>query len=46
MLRAQGEIPATLSGATQLGEHLAEDLLSQGAAKLIAQERGARPEAP
>jgi hydroxymethylbilane synthase len=46
MLRAQGEIAATLRGATQLGERVAEDLLSQGAAKLIAQERGARPEAP
>jgi hydroxymethylbilane synthase len=47
MLSAQGEAPATLSAATRLGERLAEELLSQGAARLIAQERGARAvEAP
>jgi hydroxymethylbilane synthase len=42
-IRAQGEAPATLTEATRLGERLAEYLLSQGADKLIAQERGARP---
>jgi hydroxymethylbilane synthase len=42
VLRAQGEMPATLPNAVILGQRLAEDLLSQGAASLIAQERGLR----
>ncbi len=42
MLRAQGEMPATLANATSLGRRLGEDLLSQGAARLIAHERDSR----
>ena len=42
VLRAEAEMPATLANAVSLGERLAEDLLSQGAAALIASERGMR----
>jgi hydroxymethylbilane synthase len=34
-------LPAALAAAVQLGEHVAQDLLAQGAAALMAQERGA-----
>jgi hydroxymethylbilane synthase len=40
LLRAQDEIPATLANAVTLGQRLADDLLSQGAGTLIANERG------
>lgn len=36
-----GPLPAAIADATQLGERVAEDLLAQGAAALMAQERGA-----
>jgi hydroxymethylbilane synthase len=42
ILRAKGEISATLSNAAALGQRLADDLLAQGAANLMAQERGLR----
>jgi len=42
MLRAHGEISATLANAVTLGQRLADDLLSQGAARLIANERDSR----
>ena len=42
MLSAQGEIPADAANAATLGRRLAEDLLAQGAAKLISSERDAR----
>jgi hydroxymethylbilane synthase len=42
MLQAKAEMPATLANAVNLGQRLAEDLLSQGAAGLIANERTAR----
>ncbi len=42
MLRATSEIAATADDAVKLGQRLAEDLLSQGAAQLIANERTAR----
>jgi hydroxymethylbilane synthase len=42
MLQARAEMPATLANAVSLGQRLAEDLLSQGAAGLIANERTAR----
>jgi hydroxymethylbilane synthase len=42
MLQAKAEMPATLANAVSLGQQLAEDLLSQGAAELIANERTAR----
>jgi hydroxymethylbilane synthase len=41
-LQAKAEMPATLANAVSLGQQLAEDLLSQGAAELIANERTAR----
>jgi hydroxymethylbilane synthase len=41
-LEAKAEMPATPANAVSLGERLAEDLLSQGAAQLIANERTAR----
>jgi hydroxymethylbilane synthase len=41
MLRTHGEMPATLANAVSLGKRLADDLLSQGAARLIADERDA-----
>jgi hydroxymethylbilane synthase len=40
LLRARDEIAATLANAVTLGQRLADDLLSQGAASLIADERG------
>jgi hydroxymethylbilane synthase len=42
MLRAKAEIAATPANAVGLGQRVAEDLLSQGAAGLIANERTAR----
>jgi porphobilinogen deaminase len=42
ILQAKAEMPATLANAVTLGQRLAEDLLSQGAAELIANERTAR----
>jgi hydroxymethylbilane synthase len=42
MLQAKAEMPATPANAVSLGQRLAEDLLSQGAAELIANERTAR----
>ena len=42
MLQAKAEMPATPANAVSLGHRLAEDLLSQGAAELIANERTAR----
>ena len=42
LLQAKSEMPATLADAVSLGRRLAEDLLSQGAARLIANERTAR----
>jgi hydroxymethylbilane synthase len=42
MLEAKAQMPATLANAVSLGQRLAEDLLSQGAAQLIANERTAR----
>jgi hydroxymethylbilane synthase len=42
MLRADGELPATLENAVRLGQQLADQLLAQGAARLIAHERDAR----
>jgi hydroxymethylbilane synthase len=42
MLRASAEMPATAADAVSLGQRVAEDLLSQGAAQLIANERTAR----
>jgi hydroxymethylbilane synthase len=42
MLQATGQAAAALAGAVGLGERLAEELLAQGAGKLIAQEREAR----
>jgi hydroxymethylbilane synthase len=42
MLQAKLEMPATLANAVSLGQRLAEDLLAQGAAQLIANERTAR----
>ena len=44
LLSAAGEAPATLSGAAELGQRLAADLLARGAARLIASERAARAE--
>jgi hydroxymethylbilane synthase len=41
-LNARGSSAATLTGAQSLGERVAEELLAQGAAELIAAERGAR----
>jgi hydroxymethylbilane synthase len=42
ILRARAEMPATPANAVALGHRVAEDLLSQGAAGLIANERTAR----
>lgn len=42
MLAARAEAAATLEDAAKLGRELAEDLLSQGAAELIAHERDSR----
>lgn len=42
ILQAEAQMPATLANAVSLGRRLAEDLLSQGAAQLIANERTAR----
>ena len=42
MLRASSGIEATPANATVLGQRLAEELLAQGAAELIANERTAR----
>lgn len=42
LLQARAEMPATPANAVSLGQRLAEDLLSQGAARLIANERTAR----
>jgi hydroxymethylbilane synthase len=42
ILQAKSEMSATLPNAASLGQRLAEDLLSQGAAQLMANERTAR----
>jgi hydroxymethylbilane synthase len=42
ILQARSQMPATLANATSLGQRVAEDLLSQGAAGLMANERTAR----
>ncbi len=42
MLRATAEVPATPANAVTLGQRVAEELLSQGAADLMANERTAR----
>jgi hydroxymethylbilane synthase len=42
ILQASAQMPATPANAVSLGQRLAEDLLSQGAAELIANERTAR----
>jgi len=42
MLHAQGQTSASLENAVSLGQRVAEQLLEQGAAGLIANERGAR----
>ena len=42
ILQAKSSMPATLANAVSLGQRLAEDLLSQGAAELMANERTAR----
>ena len=42
MLQAKAQMPATPANAVGLGQRLAEDLLSQGAAELMANERTAR----
>lgn len=42
LLQAKAQMPATLANATALGQKLADELLSQGAAGLIANERTAR----
>ncbi len=42
MLAARGEAAATLESATFLGQRLADELLSKGAAELIAHERDSR----
>lgn len=41
-LRAEAELPASPANAVALGQRLADELLAQGAAKLIASERGLR----
>jgi hydroxymethylbilane synthase len=46
LLRASGTAAAELTAAVELGQRLAQELLAQGAARLIAQERAARVEAP
>jgi hydroxymethylbilane synthase len=42
ILRARAQMPATPADAVSLGQRVAEELLSQGAASLIANERTAR----
>jgi porphobilinogen deaminase len=42
MLAASGEATATLEAAATLGKKLADELLSKGAAELIAHERDSR----
>ena len=42
LIQAKSQMPATLANAVTLGQRLAEDLLSQGAAGLMANERTAR----
>jgi hydroxymethylbilane synthase len=42
MLQAKAHMPATRADAVSLGQRLAENLLEQGAAQLIANERTAR----
>jgi len=42
ILQARSEMPASLANATSLGQRVADDLLSQGAAGLMANERTAR----
>ncbi|HWM69524.1 MAG TPA: hydroxymethylbilane synthase [Steroidobacteraceae bacterium] len=42
IMAARSQMPATLANATSLGQRVAEDLLSQGAAGLMANERTAR----
>jgi len=42
LIQAKSQMPATLANAVSLGQRLAEDLLSQGAAGLMANERTAR----
>ena len=42
MLAASGEATATLEAAANLGKKLADELLSKGAAELIAHERDSR----
>jgi hydroxymethylbilane synthase len=44
LLRSEKELAASLVNATRLGEQVAQDLLSQGAARLICDERAARRE--
>ena len=44
MLRTEGEMPASVDDASRLGERLAEDLLAQGADRIIAQQRPGRPQ--
>jgi hydroxymethylbilane synthase len=46
MLQANAQVPANPANAVTLGQRVAEDLLSQGAAELIANERTARSLAP
>jgi hydroxymethylbilane synthase len=42
ILEARSQMSASLANAASLGQRLAEDLLSQGAAQLMANERTAR----
>ncbi|MBS0417220.1 MAG: hydroxymethylbilane synthase [Proteobacteria bacterium] len=42
ILQASSEMPASLANATSLGQRVADDLLAQGAAELMANERTAR----
>jgi hydroxymethylbilane synthase len=42
ILQSRSQMPASLANAGTLGQRLAEDLLSQGAAQLMANERTAR----
>jgi hypothetical protein len=42
IIQANSQMPATLANAVSLGQRVAEDLLSQGAAGLMANERTAR----
>ena len=42
ILQAQAQMPASPASATSLGQRVAEELLSQGAASLMANERTAR----